>query len=178
MRLGPLVCSFLGILFLTSAWSKLLDPHAFLRISRDFPRPPWLSPLFLARAVPILELILAAGLLGWPLWSLLLPSLGASLFLLSVSAAIAVRFARGEREFACGCAGDLSRSHSAVSILVRNACLLLLVASQIWYEGGGVPAGSSVLPVYLTGGGVTLAWYLAGAARLAWETAGKWKAIG
>src|SRR5947209_5767193 len=102
MRFGPLVCSFLGMLFLTSAWSKLRDPHAFLRISRDFPRPPWLSPRFLARAVPVLELILAAGLLGWPVWSVLPPSLGASLFLLSVSSAIAVRVARGEREFACG----------------------------------------------------------------------------
>lgn len=175
--LVPLISSFVGVFFGTSAWSKFRDPVTFSRISRDYPLPRLVSARFVGRTIPYLELALALCLLGWPFWSVTLPTIGAILFLAAVSLGVGVRLSRGERRFPCGCTGDLTASHSALGVLGRNLLLISLLQLQVFAHHPSLPAGP-VLAAYFVGVGVTLVLQLAEAARIALATRNEWKATG
>lgn len=174
----PLISSFVGIVFLVSALTKLNDPRAFLRILMQYSLPRRVAADHLARAIPILEAGLAVGLLGWPVWPVRVPAMGAVLFLLAVSAAVGVRLAGGEREFACGCSEDLSRLHKAPVVLLRNAAFLGLLGLQLGLGDAVGLRGATVIAAYLTGCGAYLAMALATAAFSAFEMRNGWKVIG
>jgi hypothetical protein len=177
-QLNLVLWSALGIVLLSSAWSKVRAPRAFRAALAAYPLPRWAAGPAVARGVPVAEGVLGLGLLALSrAWSAAALA-GTLAFLTVTTGLVAVRLARGEVRFRCGCAGDLSAEHSAAGVLARNATLIVLAAAGLAGALGAWQPPAARLPLYLAAGGLVLGLTLAGAARRAWGATREWTASG
>jgi uncharacterized membrane protein YphA (DoxX/SURF4 family) len=102
----------LAVMFATAAWTKLLDRAGFRQSVIELGGPAALAP-----AVPVIELVVAAGLLLEPLARA--SAMGALVVLGVFTAAIARALAQGRRP-TCNCFGQLSAAPIGAASLVRN----------------------------------------------------------
>lgn len=136
MRLDPALALTAALLLAgilaTAAGGKLAAPGPFLGVVRNYRLlPEGLAEPF-ARLLPVIELVVALGLL--------LPATraaagaGAALLLLLFAAAMAANLLRGRADIDCGCFVGLMRQKIAWPLVVRNlvlaAAALLLAVSE------------------------------------------------
>jgi hypothetical protein len=177
--MGILVAaSFVGWWFLASAWVKWRDPKTFAAILGTYPLLAPLRSALVVRVVPAVEGAIGLALLSVHPLALLYGASVALLFVASVSAVVAIRLARGERRFRCGCGGNLGESHSAAAVLARNAVIVTLLVCVIFHIESISDRTEPVLPAFLAGGGAMLGVRFAGAVRFAWRATREWKASG
>jgi Methylamine utilisation protein MauE len=175
--IAGVICAFTGAFLLSSAWSKLRRPESFRAIAAQYPFPRVMGERRLVWMIPWIEFTLALAVLTtrepYTLWGVA----GTCLFLITASAAVLGRVLRGERRFRCGCGGDLSQSHSAGWILLRNFTWLLLLSRLLV---GTIPAaaGESVVPSCFAGVGLLASLKLAEAAHSTWRAITEWKVSG
>lgn len=177
--LGQLVRCFMGILLALSAWSKFRDPAAFLEVVRGYPLPKWADARVWWSAVGPLEGLLGVALLfGRPGWLTQGALAGALAFVGFATVAVAVRRARGETRFRCGCGGDLSEVQGASWILARNGVLMAVLAAGLAEAPAGHQRAATSPPLVLAGVGLVLGLRLFEAALRAWGITREWKALG
>lgn len=123
----PVVRIVLAAAFLTSCLAKLLDPAVTRRSLRDFGVPGRLVGIG-AIALPVLELLIAAGLAAAPTARV---AAAAALVLVAVfTAAIGYQLARG-RNPRCNCFGAMSGKTVGKASLIRNAILIAAAVSVL-----------------------------------------------
>ncbi|MGO1462926.1 MAG: MauE/DoxX family redox-associated membrane protein [Marinobacter sp.] len=119
----------LAVIFASAASHKLRHPHWFRRQVREYALIPALMVPAAARALPITELVIAAGLL----WSASRPYAGLLAFLLIAlyALAIAINLARGRKDIDCGCSGPAMRQPLQPALLGRNALLAVIALGAL-----------------------------------------------
>ena len=126
--IGALLAGSFALLFAGAALHKLLDPARFGEVFSAYAVVPralaWLAP-----AVPLLELTVAAALLvrGSRAGA---AAAGAAL-LMTYAAAIAINLARGRHDLTCGCGGPNDRRPIAAWMVWRNLGLALLLGVSV-----------------------------------------------
>lgn len=109
----------LAALWLAAGWHKLADLKVFERSLEAYDIVPRAMLPLLAQVLPIMEIVLAAGLLI----AATRPAAGAlgALLLLAYGAAIALNLHRGRRNLDCGCMGFGARPQISPALTWRNA---------------------------------------------------------
>ena len=122
--IGLLLAAAVALLFASASAHKLRDLGRFdeIFVAYGVLTPRW----YLSRAIPLLELAVAAGLL----FDTSRPYAGGvGIVLLSIYAtAIAINLKRGRRDLACGCGGPDERRPIAPWMVWRNIVLALVLA--------------------------------------------------
>jgi thiol-disulfide isomerase/thioredoxin/uncharacterized membrane protein YphA (DoxX/SURF4 family) len=123
--------------FTVSGLAKLRDRDGTAKAARDFGVPASLSN-FTARALPVVELLLAIGLIpritaGYAAWSI-----GA--LLVAFTIAIAASILSG-RQTVCHCFGESSNEPVGWSSVLRNVALLAMAAFIAWPRDAGAGPG-------------------------------------
>ena len=127
----------LALVFIAAAVGKFLDPDGSRQALRDFRVPAaWVEPA--ARALPVAELALAAGLLAQPLARG--AAAGAILLLAVFAFGVAQALRRGE-EPDCHCFGQLHSEPAGRSTIARNLALALAAAFVLWQGPGDILDG-------------------------------------
>ena len=116
--------SFLALLFVTAAVSKLRHREEFFGVVRNFRlTPEWLdAPI--AAALPIVELAVAAGLMIPAVVPFAAPT--AAGLLVAFGFAIGINVWRGRTAIDCGCLRDGMKQPLSWLLVARNATLALL----------------------------------------------------
>ena len=131
-------CSLvLAVILLTGASHKLRAPHRFARQIDDYALLSGNAVSLAARALPVLEVLIAVALLvpGLRAWG----AASAGLLLALYTAAIAINLWRGRREIDCGCSGPGLERPLSSALLVRNAVLIAMAVLA------AVPSTTAVL---------------------------------
>jgi hypothetical protein len=152
----------LALLFANSAYHKLRDLERFEAIVADYRLLPSVVAATATRALPLVEIGLAAALVFPP--TARAGSLFAATLLSVYSLAIGINLARGRRDFDCGCGGD-SRQPLGPGLLARNALLIVIAIGG----AASIPSGARALSPF---DGITVVFGLATLA-LAWQAAGQ-----
>ena len=131
-------CSLvLAVILFTGASHKLRAPHRFARQIEDYALLSGAAISLVARALPVVEVLIAVALLvpGLRIWG----AASAGLLLAIYSGAIAINLWRGRRDIDCGCSGpELERPLSA-ALLARNGVLIVMAVLA------GLPTGAVAL---------------------------------
>jgi len=111
----------LALLLAAAAGHKWRAPHAFRIALADYQLlpPGWVAPV--ARALPVGEGLLAAGLLVPD--TARSAALAAALLLGVYAAAMGINLARGRDQLSCGCLGPAADAPLHAGLLVRNGLL-------------------------------------------------------
>ncbi|MGO1500097.1 MAG: MauE/DoxX family redox-associated membrane protein [Marinobacter sp.] len=119
----------LGVILASAAGHKLKNPNWFRRQVREYELIPDATVPAAAMALPIIELVTAAGLM----WSVSRPYAGIlALLLVCVYAlAIAINLARGRADIDCGCSGPAMRQPLQPGLLLRNLGLAVLAGTAM-----------------------------------------------
>ncbi len=113
--------AFIGLLLLISGLAKLGNLHEFVQVVRNYKLLPENISGVVARLLPVVEIIVAVGLLlGILVVRFSLVAIG--LFLMFGSA-VAINLLRGRRDISCGCFGPKQNQLLAWSFVARNAIL-------------------------------------------------------
>lgn len=121
--IGLLLVAAIALLFASASAHKLRDLRRFEEIFAAYGVFTSISRWHLSRAIPLLELAVAAGLVFDPSRSY---AAVAGIALLSTYAgAIAINLRRGRRDLACGCGGPDERRPIAPWMVWRNVVLAL-----------------------------------------------------
>jgi len=130
--IGTLIVASVALLFASAGLHKLRHIRRFEEIISSYALMPALERLRISRAVPILEIAVAAGLLV-DVWRPYAGTAGIVL-LLAYAGAIAINLRRGRRNIACGCGGPDERRPISGWMVWRNILisLVLAVALQPW----------------------------------------------
>jgi hypothetical protein len=124
--IAVLIVACMALLFASAAVHKLRDLRRFDEIFAAYGLLTWAARLRLARAVPLFEGLVAAGLL-FDAARAMAACVGIVL-LLAYAGAITVNLLRGRRDLACGCGGPDDRRPIAAWMVWRNTlCALLLL---------------------------------------------------
>jgi len=124
--LGGLIVAAAALLFASAASHKLRDLRRFDEIFSAYGLIPGRVRLRLSRAVPLLEGLVAVGLLfagtrRLAVWV-------AMLLLAGYAIAIAINLSRGRADLACGCGGPDERRPIALWMVWRNILMAALLA--------------------------------------------------
>jgi hypothetical protein len=123
--IAALIVTCMALLFAVAATHKLRDLRRFDEIFTAYGLLPLAARLHLSRAVPLLEALVAGGLLLDVARSA--AACVGIVLLLGYAGAITVNLLRGRRELACGCGGPDDRRPIAPWMVGRNVlCALLL----------------------------------------------------
>lgn len=123
---GTLIVACLVLLFAAAGSHKLRNLPQFCATFAAYEVWPGVLRPQLARLVPLLECVLACGLLVGR--TRRLAAAAGVVLLLGYAAAIGVNLLRGRRDLACGCGGFDDRSVIAPWMIVRNVVLAGLLA--------------------------------------------------
>ncbi len=124
--IGLLLVAAVALLFASASAHKLKDLKRFDGIFTAYGFLTSLARWRLSRAIPALELAVAAGLLFDPSRAY---AAGAGIALLvTYAAAIAVNLARGRRDLACGCGGPDEKRPIATWMVWRNILIAFALA--------------------------------------------------
>lgn len=116
--------TFLALLFATAAWSKLTRLEEFYGVVRNFRLLPDGASRAVAWLLPVLELLVAIGLVLRPL---AVPAAQlAAVLLLVFAVAIAVNVVRGRTAIDCGCFRQGLKQRISWWLVGRNAGLAIL----------------------------------------------------
>ena len=127
------------VLAATFAWAGVAKLVARQRTLAAFTALRVPAPDVLARAVPSVELVLAAGLVVVPGWAAV-----AALALLAGFTTFLVRGVRGGVVVGCGCFGAPGDAPLSSADLVRNGALLLAAAVAATADGPSLPSVAAV----------------------------------
>ena len=119
-----LIVACVALLFAGAAIHKLRDLRRFEEIFAAYGLVPLPAGSPLARAVPLLEALVAAGLLFDP--SRPAATRVGIVLLLAYAVAMAVNLLRGRRDLACGCGGPDDRRPIAAWMVWRNTMIATL----------------------------------------------------
>jgi uncharacterized membrane protein YphA (DoxX/SURF4 family) len=126
-QIDPVPASVLALalaaLWAASGVHKLRDPQGFARALAAYELVPQRGVDIVARALPLIEITVAMGLL-LPV-SRQAAALVSALLLGLYTLAIAINLRRGRRALDCGCLGFGRRSTISMTLLWRNAALVL-----------------------------------------------------
>lgn len=125
---GALLAGTFALLFASAALHKLRDLTRFAEAFRAYEVLP-AGAARLAWLVPLLELIVAAGMLA--AGSRAGASATAAALLLGYACAIAINLRRGRRDLACGCGGPEERRPIAAWMVWRNLILAGLLGAML-----------------------------------------------
>ncbi len=161
--------TFLALLFLTAAWSKLTHVEEFYGVVRNFRLVPDAASRVLAWALPVVELLIAVGLVVRPLTAL--AATGAAVLLVVFAFALGINVLRGRTSIDCGCLRKGLKQPVSGWLVARNlvlAALALVVVAVLPRVGQaglvdivtGLMAGATAMLIYfgasLLGGIVAL----------------------
>jgi Methylamine utilisation protein MauE len=120
---GILIMASVALLFASAAMHKLRDLAQFDAVFSAYGIIPAIPGVRISWTVPVLELLVAAGLAS----SLTRPyaALLGILLLSAYAAAIGVNLRRGRRDLACGCGGPDERRPIAPWMVWRNILIAL-----------------------------------------------------
>jgi hypothetical protein len=125
MQIDPAVAALIdacgAVLFLSAALHKLRDPRHFQGVLLAYRLLPRWSVAAFALLIPLLEIVVAAGLLAAP-WRIEAAA-GALALLGAYAAAIAINLARGRRDLDCGCGAPQERRPIGLWMIWRNLIL-------------------------------------------------------
>ena len=113
----------LAALWTASGVHKLRDPAGFSGALAAYALLPQRAVEIVARALPLIEITVAIGLLFRV--SRQAAALASTLLLCLYALAIAINLWRGRRDIDCGCLGFGRRSTISMTLLWRNAALVL-----------------------------------------------------
>jgi len=124
MMLTNTMVMLFSFLFISSAYSKLSNKNYFIKSIKEYQ----ILPVFMVKPAAILIVVveMLSGLM------VLIPKThGIGLFfmmllLVSYSSAIGINLLRGRKYLDCGCNGPDNRTPISVSLLLRNAGLMVL----------------------------------------------------
>jgi hypothetical protein len=136
--IAALIVACTTLLFAGAAIHKFRDLRRFDEIFAAYGLLPWAARLRLSRAVPLLEALVAVGLL-LEVTRTTAACVGIVL-LLAYAAAITVNLVRGRRELACGCGGPDDRRPIAPWMVWRNI-LVAAMLSSVMLPWGPRPLG-------------------------------------
>lgn len=126
-QIDPVPASVLALalaaLWTASGVHKLRDPDGFAGALAAYALLPQQAIDIVARALPLVEITVATGLL-FPV-SREAAALVSTLLLGLYAVAIAINLRRGQRELDCGCLGFGRRSAISMTLLWRNGALAL-----------------------------------------------------
>jgi hypothetical protein len=126
---ASLILLCIALLFMSAAIHKVRDLRRFEEIFTAYGLVPLLARWGLARAVPILEALVAVGLLIAPARP---AAVGVGIvLLLAYAVAIAINLSRGRRDLACGCGGPDERRPIAPWMVWRNLLLAVLLGGVL-----------------------------------------------
>jgi thiol-disulfide isomerase/thioredoxin/uncharacterized membrane protein YphA (DoxX/SURF4 family) len=148
----------LAVVFIAASVGKLLDPNGSRQALRDFRVPEaWVEPG--ARALPLAELAVAAGLLVQPLAR---GAAAAAILLLAAFALGVTQALRRGEEPDCHCFGQLHSAPAGRGTIARNLALALAAAFVLWQgpgdvlDGGGA-RGAALVAVSALGSALAIA---------------------
>ena len=121
--IGTLIVASVASLFASAGVHKLRDLRRFEGIFSSYELMPVLERLRISRAVPTLEIAVAAGLLV-DVWRPYAVTTGIVL-LSTYAGAIAINLRRGRSNLACGCGGPDERRPISGWMVWRNALISL-----------------------------------------------------
>ena len=150
--------TFLALLVLTGAWSKLTHVDEFHGVVRNFRLLPDAASGAVARVLPVIEVLVAIGLVVRPLAGA--AALAAAVLLLVFAAALAINVLRGRPSIDCGCLRQGLKQPVSWLLVGRNlalATLALAVVSMLPRVGD---AGLLDITVGLMAGGTAMLIYL------------------
>jgi hypothetical protein len=132
--IGTLVIASVAMLFASAGVHKLRDLARFEEIFSAYDLLPGIARLRISWVVPMLEFIVATGLIVKP-FRLYAAALGI-LLLSAYAAAIGVNLMRGRRDLACGCGGPNDKRPIAAWMIWRNLLIALAaaIAFATWTE--------------------------------------------
>jgi hypothetical protein len=125
--IGILIVASVVLLFASAALHKLRDLRRFAETFTAYGLAPMNAGVRISWIVPILEVIVAAGLAV----KVSRPYAGALaiIMLFGYAAAIAINLRRGHRDLACGCGGPDERRTIAAWMVWRNIVVALCAAA-------------------------------------------------
>ena len=139
--------TFVALVLLTASATKFANLREFVGVVRNFRILPDSSVPLVARLTPVVEIIVAAGLL---LGGLAVPLAFAamSLFLL-FGVAVAINLFRGRRDISCGCFGArqdqrLTWSHVTVNGILAGLASLVWIVPPILRREGEIPTSDAI----------------------------------
>lgn len=144
---AALVAIVLAAVLATSALAKWRDRPATISAIRLLRLPGWLQAPWVSTALPIGEVVLAAGLLA-PWHPIALASTVATALLLLVYLVVIARAMTFTPRPSCGCFGRIGDQRVTARTVVRNAILLAgsLVVLGSSLQGGTVPTALAGAP--------------------------------
>ena len=165
------VRAFLALVLLTAGIAKLVKRREFVEVVRNYRLLPESLAGFMGRSLPVIEVVVAIGLLlGIFIYWLAIIAIG--LFLLFGSA-VAINLLRGRRNISCGCFGPQQNHRLTWGLVMRNAVFAGL-ATMIW-QGHHMfdrieqsPIGETVATM-LVAGAVLASWWLWGVIVKMWR---------
>jgi len=125
--IAALIVTCIALLFGGAAIHKFRDLRRFDEIFAAYGLLPLAARLRLSRAVPLLEALVAAGLL--PDATRLAAACVGIVLLLAYAGAITVNLLRGRRELACGCGGPDDRRPIAPWMVWRNVLFAAMLST-------------------------------------------------
>jgi Methylamine utilisation protein MauE len=127
--IGLLLVAAVALLFASASAHKLRDLRRFDEIFTAYGVLPALTRWHLSRAIPLLELAVAVGLVfdGPRPYAIVV---GIALLLLYATA-IGINLKRGRRDLACGCGGPDERRPIAPWMVWRNILIALVLACAL-----------------------------------------------
>ncbi|MGX5218970.1 MULTISPECIES: MauE/DoxX family redox-associated membrane protein [Pseudomonas] len=114
----------IAVILASAATHKLRAPSTFANQVEDYQLLPKVLVSPLSRLIPVLELVIALGLLIPASRALAAPA--AAALLMGYAAAIAINLWRGRSDIDCGCSGPDQAQPLRPILLARNAVLALL----------------------------------------------------
>jgi len=149
--------TFLALLFLTAAWSKLTHVDEFHGVVRNFRLLPDAMSQVVARLLPVVEVLLAIGLVVRPLTQS--AAVAAAALLLVFALALAINVLRGRTAIDCGCLRQGLKQPVSWWLVGRNlvlAAISLVVAAVLPRVGEaglvdittGIMAGATAMLIY------------------------------
>lgn len=130
-------------LFAAAAWEKLRHPLYFQANLREYDLLPGALVAPVARTLPVVEFIIAMGVLVPATAGT--AALGAATLLALYALAMGVNLLRGRRDIDCGCTGPAMRQTLTGWLVARNAALVAVALT-----GAAVPAGRAIGAADLT----------------------------
>jgi uncharacterized membrane protein YphA (DoxX/SURF4 family) len=165
------VRAFLALVLLTAGIAKLVKRREFVEVVRNYRLLPERMAGFVGRSLPVIEVVVAIGLLlGIFIYWLAIIAIG--LFLLFGSA-VAINLLRGRRNISCGCFGPQRNHHLSWRLVIRNA-LFASLAAIIWQVSHAINRVerlpiSEMIATMLVAGAALASWWLWGVIVKMWR---------
>lgn len=163
--------TLVGLVLLTAGIAKLGNHREFIEVVRDYRLLPENVSRFVGRLIPLIELLVSAGLL-FAVLTLWMSMAATALFLLFGSA-VSINLLRGRRDISCGCFGPNQNHHLAWGLVARNGTLAALasLASVVSARSVGVaplPIPETVATIFIAGAAFA-SWWLCGVIIRMWR---------